>query len=327
MQLCMNAFSSVWIILLFGSLIKCSISADVARDVLRARANAWKSCLANASDAPRTKSMYGALCLLQTRQPSSSITTHGFLHIHVYKNAGTVLNVMTARACEAVGGNFTMLRRRRLILSTVRHHPQLTLFTAQRHPIDRFYSIVAESARRGTLPAKFSANARLFKDPVKSINASIHGVMRRVAARKEVHFSLATQFIRMGTQSNRPSPWPLTYVIDMKHPAELRTLWTILTNGSGAPFPELHGRHHQDHAYELCLNATSHSECKHATDQSREVLPWVLMESWQSDASMNASLIGPNWYQDDWRCYQRATEAAKAATGFSMAAVEASHWL
>jgi hypothetical protein len=277
--------------------------------IFQARAAAWKTCIRNLTDFKPTRSTRAALCIV----PNANVTNPSFAHVHVYKNAGTALNNLVEAACQVRQGHYRMLRNQQTLEQTVRRMgDRLMLFSAQRNPIDRFYSVVAEAARRGTFIFPVLKQAELLQNPKATLNWTLHTQTRERLVSREVHFSEQLEFlIRYGNQAPLPlHPWPLRYMIDMRRPTEVKAIWAILMGGRLDPFPDLHGRHHQDEEYEQCLDET-HVECQHVTDRTRQLVKWLVMETRDSTAEMNQTILS-KWYPEDTRCYASAEQAVAA---------------
>ena len=276
--------------------------------VFQARAAAWKTCIRNLTGFRPTRSTHVALCVV----PNPSQAYPSFAHVHVYKNAGTALNNLVVAACKARQGSFRMLRNQLIVERALRSHPNLLLFSAQRNPIDRFFSVVAEAARRGTFILSVLAQAERLKDPKATLDWTLRTQTRQQLVEREVHFSEQFEFlIRVGSTAAPLRPWPIHYMIDMRHPDEIKAIWTLLMAGRAHPFPDLHGRHHQDEEYEQCLDKT-HVECQHVTDRTRQIVQWLVMETHDSTAAMNTTILD-KWYPEDAACYAAAEQAAAAA--------------
>jgi hypothetical protein len=155
--------------------------------------------------------------------------------------------------------------------------------------------------------------AETIKDPAAALYWMITHRSRQRLARGDVHFSQAIDFLIQG--SSKPGeyarPWPLDYVVAIHHAEELQLVWDSLLGGLDCPFPaDLHGRHHQDTEYELCLEGGK--ECAHATNVTRHAIPYLLMEPSESTAMMNTTLQ-QGWYRHDQECYQEAEQGALLA--------------
>jgi hypothetical protein len=212
-------------------------------------------------------------------------------------------------ACDVLNGTkLPKLDRPALINLLASATRPATLFSTHREPVDRFYSALAEVARRGRLSRSISERAIELKDPLQTVKWMLEHQKEARIPQCNLHFAPAVTFLVKSSTSKSTQPWPLDYIFDLHQPGELELLWRILINGSDYPYPEVDGRHHQDKLYQLCLDKVQ--SCKFASNHSRSLMPYVLMEAHESTAWMNATLQQSLYHLDE-KCYQAAQQAVK----------------
>ena len=277
--------------------------------VFEARAVAWRTCIADMPRASTSPLFSVHVCQLPGRV---------IAHIHVYKSAGTVIKAMITAACALLKGTYTKLRELRsqralqqfelLVVDDTR--PKV-LFSTHREPVRRFFSALAEVTRRGRMSAQAYKHADEHRNPLQTMQWMLEHQKEARLPQCNGHFAPAVAFLAQNrSQDGSHVAWPLDYVVDPAQPGELELLWSIMVNGSNLPYPAVDGRHHQDAEYQQCRDRAR--SCKFASNRTRSLMPYLMMEAHESTAWMNATLR-QTLYRDDERCYRAAEQAALRA--------------
>eukprot|EP00045_Choanoeca_perplexa_P006849 m.59380 g.59380 ORF g.59380 m.59380 type:complete len:307 (+) comp13817_c0_seq5:90-1010(+) len=297
----------------YGIAICCLLSSQPVKSqpflLFEGRAQAWTTCVRSSAVPKVAKwSFEASVCQLPTRT---------LVHIHVFKSGGTILMRLLEAVCRRRQGvlHYFPGRNRsqfdRFLTDDL--HPKL-FFSSQREPVERFYSALAELARRGLFSKSFYARAAKLKDPLKLIQWSLKHP--QALPKHDPHLASAVSFL---SQDNDPSgiPWPIDYIVDPHQPGELELLWRLLINGTDLPYPRVDGRHSNDPEYQLCQDGRP--SCTHASSYTRSLMHYIVMQAQDSTAWMNTTLR--HMYREDEECYRAATAQSAQQTASKPSAV------
>lgn len=268
-------------------------------DQMRARADAWQQCIRQTR--ARTKpELHIMMCALPTADPGED-----FGYLHVYKNGGTAFQRLVAQACRLRQGRIMIITGRVEFARTRKRlaYRKMFVFSTQRDPITRFFSIVTEVARRGRFPpsiynfAETSNNSmmllqRIASDPLSTLEDV------------DPHFTSMVGFLTIGVNKDGTRlPFPtLRYVLEMSSEDEQHALWSVLAPGH--PLPAVEGRSRENSSYMECHEARA---CKHVSARTRRLMPKFLASAKEAPQSLNETIS--RLYAIDGVCRKQVADA------------------